>query len=85
MAGIAGFSFYEAEAPSTSSLPAGSLNGRSAQYNIAPGEEEDVETTPEPSPLRVAKGIAPPEATNEDFFFEIEMLSVEDAGLELGV
>ncbi len=84
MSELSEFPFYEEEAPTSAHFPAGSTDGTSAQYNIAPDEEEDIVTTPATAPLRVRKGIPPSASANEDFFFEIELLSVEDADLELG-
>jgi hypothetical protein len=79
------FSYYQGEAPVTSGFPAGGTSGKSEQYNIAPGEEEDVDTSPSPSPMQVIDEEAPDGQPSEYFLFEVEVLDVQDARLDMDV
>jgi hypothetical protein len=77
------FPFNEDEAPTDSHFPAGAERIPELQYDFGPSEggDDDVylaqaEASSKPLGERTAPG--------PDLFFEVEMISVEDADLELG-
>jgi hypothetical protein len=77
------FPFNEDEAPTDSSFPAGASRIPELAYDLGPSEGggDDVYlSVAEDSSLPLAER---PE-TGPDFYFEVEMISVEDADLELG-
>jgi len=77
------FPFNEDEAPTEAHFPAGAERIPELRYDFSPSEggDDDVylatqEESTKPSSDRPAAG--------PDFFFEVEMISVEDDDLELG-
>jgi len=76
------FPFNEDEAPTESHFPAGAGRIPELQYDFGPSEggDDDVYLAAPPDP----DGQAEREPAGPDFIFEVEMLSVEDADLELG-
>lgn len=78
------FPFDEDEAPTEGHFPAGSSGGGSGfGYEFGPGDgaDDDVYLTIPEAPTRSVRQ-GPP--AGSDLFFEVELISVEDADLELG-
>jgi len=77
------FPFNEDEAPTDSHFPAGASRIPELEYDFGPSEGGDDDVY-----LAVAEeSSTPPGERTEagpDYFFEVEMISVEDAELELG-
>jgi len=77
------FPFNEDEAPTDSHFPAGSSRIPELEYDFGPSEGGDDDVY-----LAVAEESSKPQAeraeAGPDLFFEVEMISVEDAELELG-
>jgi hypothetical protein len=77
------FDFDEDEAPTEGHFPAGGGSSRKYGYDFGPGEgaDDDVYLSIPASPTRPLR--ARP-AAGADLIFEVELISVEDADLELG-
>jgi hypothetical protein len=77
------FPFDEDEAPTDGSFPAGAERIPELQYDFGPSEGGDDDVylaAPETDLRREAEG----SPSGPDYFFEVEMIAVEDADLELG-
>jgi peptidylprolyl isomerase len=77
------FPYNEDEAPTESHFPAGAERIPELRYDFGPSEggDDDVYLAVSEESGRPANDST---ATGPDFFFEVEMLAVEDADLELG-
>ena len=77
------FSFDEAEAPTAGHFPAGGAKPSRYGYDFGPGEGtgDDVYLTVPSAPARPLRERPP---VGSDLLFEVEMISVEDADLEIG-
>jgi len=80
---VEGFAFDQDEAPTEGHFPAGGAAGRSYGYEFGPGEggDDDVYLTVPAAPTRSFRERVP---AGSDLIFEVEMIAVEDAELELG-
>ena len=77
------FPFDEDEAPTEGHFPAGAARPSRYGYDFGPGEgaDDDVYLSIPAAPTRPPRQ-GPP--AGSDLFFEVEMIKVEDADLELG-
>lgn len=77
------FPFVEDEAPTEPHFPAGDERTNKYGYEFGPGEggDDDVYLTIPPTPTRP---LLERPAAGPDLYFEVEMIAVEDADLELG-
>lgn len=77
------FPFDEDEAPTEPHFPAGAEKVSKFGYEFGPGEggDDDVYLTIPAAPLRPLHERS---SAGSDLFFEVEMIAVEDAELELG-
>jgi FKBP-type peptidyl-prolyl cis-trans isomerase len=76
---VAGFSFDEDEAPTEGHFPGGGTKPPKYGYDFGPGEGtgDDVYLTVPSTPARPLRERPP---AGSDLLFEVEMISVEDAG-----
>jgi len=77
------FPFNEDEAPSEAHFPAGAERIPGLQYDFGPSEggDDDVYMAVQEESDGAHSN---PKATGPDFFFEVQMISVEDDDLEMG-
>jgi hypothetical protein len=77
------FPFDEDEAPTDQHYPAGAERSPELRYDSGPSEGggDDVYLTISPEPTSPQRQLS---VAGPDFFFEVEMVAVEDEDLELG-
>lgn len=77
------FSFDEDEAPTEGHFPAGTGGSEHYGYDFGPGDEtgDDVYLTVPSAPTRALRERPP---AGSDLIFEVDLISVEEADLELG-